>query len=143
MIGCYLFQRGEDTVALSPHVDRETVTGTRKLGVDEFSTAGVKAPDHEKAPKEISLESGAERLEKFMAENSNIEERCEFVQELIADLCSQGRDEEAYALIDDYAGHLREVGMYAFYSNTSHDKSQVINRLKRETFHDLFPGMLG
>ncbi len=74
-----------------------------------------------------------------MASHPDISERLDFIKKLITELCSEGRDDEAYALIDRNSGHLREIGLFSFYSSASLDKNRLMAMVERESFDDLLP----
>ncbi len=103
----------------------------------------AKNANSEKAVKGSTSESPEVRLAKFMAEHPDITERGDFVKKLITEMCSQGRDEEAYALIDKNSEQLRAIGMFSFYSSASLDKNKLMAMAKQEASDDLYAAFHG
>jgi len=138
-IGRFCFLPPSSPTVLSPTDNSGMRAKSPKAREDQSARAIAKSANGGYDVKHSAPESAPERLAKFMAGNPNIDERSDFVKKLITELCSQGRDEEAYALIDKNSGQLRDVGMFSFYSSASLDKNQLMAKLKREAFGDILP----
>jgi hypothetical protein len=84
-----------------------------------------------------SSESAAEILRDFLATHQDIDERSRFSDQLIADLCALGKNQEAYELISESPGQLRDSGLYTFYLSATLDEHEMLTRMKGEDDFDL------
>lgn len=143
LLGRYCFPQSVQATLPNPNHDNGGTMESQKNAQRQFATENAKHVGGKSGVKGSVPESAADRLAKFMAGHPNINERCDFVKQLITELCSEGRDEEAYALIDPNSGQLRAIGMFSFYSSARLDKNRLMGMVKREAFHDLLPAFHG
>jgi hypothetical protein len=144
-IGRFCFPQGgiASTTESSPVTHRKTEARS-STGDRSQSVANDAAPARSRnGAKDSPQESASVRLANFTSGHPDIAERCEFTKKLITELCAQGKDDEAYGLIHPNAGHMRQMGLFAFYSNSSLDKNELMAMVRREDFTDMLGAMHG
>jgi hypothetical protein len=85
---------------------------------------------HDITGKPTSGETARELLDRFFAENPDIDKRSKFCSDLIGKLCRSGRSSEAWSLIDPGYGNIRRSGLVGYFASSDDSTADLVAKLK-------------
>ncbi|MBX3739483.1 MAG: hypothetical protein KF712_00725 [Akkermansiaceae bacterium] len=113
-------------------VGKETSAISTAAPVPEESRPGKSQsrPEGTK-PEEIDPSQAAKLLADFIAANPNIDAQSKFATDLVKRLCKAGHTAEAFALIGDDNGQVRDFIISAFFEHAQEPVATILDRLTR------------
>lgn len=120
-----------------------SVYGPDKIDPASLSTHKSNVKSQVSAETSRSFESAATRLANFLSTHTDIDERSNFSDQLIAELCNEGKSQEALDLIDKNLGQLHDSGLYTFFLKVQLDQNEILNLIKKQDDRDMAPVLHG